>query len=89
MSGGHNHSLSRHEPRGGDGRARARSSEALAREDVAFEEIDEGLGTVRFATIALARYDDRPRRIHPLPSPTSAGRSASGAGSARDKDNKC
>jgi putative transposase len=64
-------------------------SETLAGEDVAFEEVDDGLWTVRFATIALARYDDRQRRIRPLPSPTSAGRSASGAGSAADKDTKC
>jgi putative transposase len=56
-------------------------SEALAGEDVALEEVDDGLWTIRFAAIALGRYDDRQRRIHPLASLTE-GRSASSAGSA-------
>jgi transposase InsO family protein len=59
-------------------------SEALAGEPVAFEEIDDGIWTVRFATVALARYDDRHRTIHALTSLPSAGRSASVAGSAPD-----
>ena len=63
-------------------------SEALAGEDVAFEEIDEGIWTLRFATIALARYNDRYRSIHPIASPSAAGRSASSAGSAPDIKNK-
>jgi transposase InsO family protein len=57
---------------------------ALAGEDVAFEEVDDGLWTLWFATVALARYDDRQRSIHPLASQYSAGRSASCAGSAPD-----
>lgn len=64
-------------------------SEALAGEQVAFEEVDDGIWTVRFATIALARYDDRHRSIHPLASLSSPGRSASLAGSAPDEQNKC
>ncbi len=58
-------------------------SDALAREDIAFEEVDDGLWTIRFATVALGRYDERHRRIHPI-APMTAGRSASCAGSAPD-----
>ncbi len=64
-------------------------SDALAGEQVAFEEIDDGIWTVRFATVALARYDDRSRSIHPLASLSAAGRSACGAGSAPDKNKVC
>jgi len=63
-------------------------SEALAGEYVAFEEVDDGIWTLRFATIALARYDERHRSIHPIASPASAGRSASSAGSAPVMKNK-
>ena len=64
-------------------------SEALAGEPVAFEEVDDGLWTLRFATVALARYDERHRAIHPIASLSSAGRSASCAGSAPDRKTKC
>jgi transposase InsO family protein len=57
---------------------------ALAGQYVAFEEVDEGLWTLWFATVALARYDDRQRSLHPIASQYSAGRSASFAGSAPD-----
>jgi transposase InsO family protein len=59
----------------------------LAGEDVAFEEVDDGLWTLYFATIALARYDERRRTLHPI-TPLSAGRSASCAGSAPDQKNE-
>ena len=59
----------------------------LAGEYVAFEEVDDGLWTLRFATIALARYDERHRSLHPLASQVTAGRSASFAGSAPDLKN--
>lgn len=49
-------------------------SGALAGEDVAFEEVDDGLWTVYFATLALGRYDARQRRIQPIPALTE-GRS--------------
>jgi len=49
-------------------------SGALAGEDVAFEEVEEGLWTVHFATLALARYDARQRRIQPIAT-LSEGRS--------------
>ena len=49
-------------------------SGALAGEDVAFEEVDDGLWTVRFATLALGRYDVRHRRIQPI-APLTEGRS--------------
>ena len=64
-------------------------SEALAGEDVAFEEVDDGLWTLRFATVVLARYDERHRSIHPVASLASPGRSASVAGSAPEQQNKC
>lgn len=56
-------------------------SEALAGEQIAFEEVDDGLWTIRFAAVALGRYDQRQHRIHPMASFTE-GRSASSAGSA-------
>ena len=62
-------------------------SAALAREDIAFEEIDDGIWTVQFATVALARYDERSRTLHPITSQVNGGRSASVAGSAPDLKN--
>jgi putative transposase len=56
-------------------------SNALIGEDVGFEEIDDGLWTVYFATVALARFDEPHRQLHPL-APFTEGRSASSAGSA-------
>jgi putative transposase len=58
----------------------------LAGEYVAFEEIDDRLWTVYFATVPLARYDDRCRTLHPIAT-VSGGRSASCAGSAPDLKN--
>jgi len=61
----------------------------LAGEPVAFEEVDDGLWTVYFATVALARYDERHRTFHAIPIAVNGGRSASCAGSAPDlKNNK-
>jgi transposase InsO family protein len=59
----------------------------LAGQYVAFEEVDDGIWTLWFATVALARYDERHRSIHPLASQCSAGRSAGCAGSAPDPEN--
>jgi putative transposase len=59
----------------------------LAGEYVAFEEVDDGIWTLRFATVALARYDERHRSIHPIASQFTAGRSAGCAGSAPDLQN--
>jgi putative transposase len=56
----------------------------LAGHYVAFEEIDDGFWTLHFATVALARYDERQRSIHPIASQCAAGRAASFAGSAPD-----
>ncbi len=55
---------------------------ALAGEYVAFEEIDDGLWTIRFADVVLTRLDARLRRVHPIAAWYSVGRSASAAGSA-------
>lgn len=55
---------------------------ALAGEYVAFEEVDDGLWTVRFADVVLGRFDERHRRIHPIAAWYTVGRSASSAGSA-------
>jgi len=62
-------------------------SEALAGEDVAFEEVDDGMWTVTFATVVLGRFDERQHRIHPIATLTT-GRSASCAGSAPDMQKK-
>lgn len=59
----------------------------LAGEYVAFEEVDDGVWTLWFATTALARYDERHHSIHPIASRYAVGRSASGAGSAPDLKN--
>ena len=61
---------------------------ALAGEYVAFEEVDEGLWTLWFATVPLARYDERHRSLHPIASQDATGRSASSAGSAPDHKNE-
>lgn len=47
---------------------------ALAGQPIAFEEVDDGIWTVQFATIVLGRLDDRQRCIHPI-APFTAGRS--------------
>lgn len=60
---------------------------ALVGQDVAFEEVDDGLWTLRLATVPLGRYDARQRRIHPI-APLSEGRSASFTGSAPDQPEK-
>jgi putative transposase len=62
-------------------------SNALIGEDVAFEAVDDGLWTVYFATVPLARFDERHRRLHPIV-PFTEGRSASSAGSAPDLKHK-
>jgi len=51
---------------------------ALAGEPVALEEVDDGLWTLRFGTVAIGRYDERHRTFHPLTSQISAGGAASG-----------
>ena len=56
----------------------------LAGEYVAFEEVDDGLWTLRFGAVALARYDERHRRLHPI-APITTGRSAGKAGVAPDR----
>jgi len=58
---------------------------ALVGEDVAFEEIDDGLWTLRLGAIAIGRYDARQRRIQPIAPLTRRGRSASSAGFAPDE----
>ena len=55
---------------------------ALAGEYVAFEEVDNGIWTVRFANVVLGRFDERHRRIHPIAAAYTVGRSASSAGFA-------
>jgi putative transposase len=54
---------------------------ALAGADVAFEEIADGLWTLHFATIALARYDERDRTLQPIRTRNGGARSQH-AGSA-------
>jgi len=58
----------------------------LAGEYVAFEEVDDGLWTLWFGAVALARYDDRHRTLNPI-APITTGRSAGVAGLAPDRKN--
>ena len=62
-------------------------SAALADEAIAFEEVDDGIWTVTFATVVLGRFDERQHRIHPIAA-ISGGRSASSAGSAPTRKNE-
>jgi transposase InsO family protein len=62
-------------------------SVALANEAIAFEEVDDGIWTVTFATVVLGRFDERQHRIHPIAA-ISGGRSASSAGSAPHRKNE-
>jgi transposase InsO family protein len=57
-------------------------SSALAGERVAFEEVDDGLWTMHFATVPLARYDERQRALQAIPVAVNRGRSASSAATA-------
>jgi putative transposase len=41
-------------------------SDVLVGEDVGLEEVDDGVWTLYFATVALARFDARSRRLQPL-----------------------
>ena len=42
-------------------------SEALAGDtDIAFEEVDDGFWTIWFASMVLARYDERHRRMQSI-----------------------
>lgn len=61
-------------------------SVALADQPVAFEEVDDGIWTVTFASLVLGRFDERQHRIHPIAALTG-GRSASCAGCAPDRKN--
>ena len=56
----------------------------LAGDYVAFEEVADGLWTVYFADVALARYDERQRTFQPVHLAVKAGRSGSSAASAPD-----
>jgi putative transposase len=62
-------------------------SVALADQPVAFEEVDDGIWTVSFATVVLGRFDERRHQIHPIAAMTR-GRSASSAGSAPHRKNE-
>lgn len=62
-------------------------SVALADQPVAFEEVDDGIWTVSFASLVLGRFDERQHRIHPMAA-IAAGRSASSAGSAPTRKNE-
>jgi putative transposase len=41
-------------------------TETLARHDVGLEEVDDGLWTIYFGSVALARFDERSRTLQPL-----------------------
>jgi transposase InsO family protein len=63
-------------------------SKALAGENVAFEETEDGIWTLRFAMMTLGRYDERHHSFHLLASQSTGGRSAGCAGCAPDLKNK-
>jgi transposase InsO family protein len=44
-------------------------SKALRGEDIALEEVADGIWTLYFARLALARFDERTRTLRPLPAP--------------------
>lgn len=50
---------------------------ALSGEDIALEEVDDALWTVRFGGVALGRFDERRHTIHPIASLTSGCEAAS------------
>jgi putative transposase len=50
-------------------------AKALAGQDIALEEVDDDVWTIRFSTIALGRYDERRHIIHQIATGTE-GRSA-------------
>jgi putative transposase len=60
-------------------------SAALAREDVAFEEVDDGIWTVTFATIVLGRFHERQHRIEPVTPFKAAECSSAGSAAASDQ----
>jgi putative transposase len=62
-------------------------SVALADQPVAFEEVDDGIWTVTFASLVLGRFDERRHHLHPIAAITG-GRSASCAGSAPHRKNE-
>lgn len=51
-------------------------TEVLAGQDVALEPIDDGVSLLRFATLPLARLDERHRRLLPLTPPLATGAAA-------------
>jgi transposase InsO family protein len=57
-------------------------TEVLAGHDVAFEPIDDGLSLLRFASLPLARFDERRRRLLPLAPPLATP----GAGPAEHRE---
>lgn len=60
-------------------------SESLAGESVGFEEVNDGLWTVSFATVVLARFDERHRQLQPLAA-ISTGRSPTASARACRED---
>ena len=61
-------------------------SEALAGEDIGFEEVDDGLWTLWFASVAVARFDERHHRLHPIAASTVGRLAASAVDPHRSRD---
>jgi hypothetical protein len=59
---------------------------ALAGEYIAFEEVDNGIWNIQFATIVLGRFDERQWCIHPIASFTTGRSPASPARASQEKD---
>jgi len=63
-------------------------SEALAGEDIGFEEVDDGVWTLWFASVAVARFDERHHRLHPIAGSTAGRVAASAAHPHRRPDRR-
>lgn len=60
-------------------------TETLAGDLVGFEEVDDGLWTVYYGTVALARFDERRRQLHPMAAITTGRSPTSSARASRTK----
>ena len=64
-------------------------TESLAGERVGFEEVDDGLWTVYFGTVPLARFDERLGQIRPLATITTGARADKSARAVTGKTHEC
>lgn len=63
-------------------------SESLAGESVGFEEVDDGLWTVSFGPVVLARFDERGRQLQPIAAITTGRSPTASARACRENSNE-